>query len=80
MGIAHKYVNAEDLFDTIKAAHLANASTGRNIISKALSLKNANVSFTEIKNLLSFMHYLLNKFSFPLKVATLFTLPSVCRE
>lgn len=36
-GTVFRYVRAEDLFDSIKAAHLANGHGGRNILSKALS-------------------------------------------
>lgn len=48
-GTVLRYVCAEDLFDTIKAAHLANGHGGRNILSKALSEKYANITVDQIK-------------------------------
>ena len=53
-GTVLKYVCAEDLFDTIKAAHLANGHGGRNILSKALSEKYANITIDQMKAFLQF--------------------------
>ena len=53
-GTVLRYVCAEDLFDTIKAAHLANGHGGRNILSKALSEKYANITLDQVKVFLQF--------------------------
>lgn len=53
-GTVLRYVCSEDLFDAIKAAHLANGHGGRNILSKALSEKFANITIDQIKVFLQF--------------------------
>ena len=49
-----RFVSAEDLFDTIKAAHLANGHGGRNILSKALSEKYTTITIDQMKIFLQF--------------------------
>ena len=48
------YICAEDLLDSIEAAHLANRHGGRNSLSKPLNENYANITIDQIKAFLQF--------------------------
>ena len=53
-GTALRYICSEDLFDTMKAVHLANGHVGRNILCETLNDKYANITIDQVNIFLQF--------------------------